>query len=316
MRRYDWGRLTHAGTGGTGTLTLANLSGWPDPVQALGTSGAWLVPYVINEYSDSTKAVLLQSEKGIGTLTLAASIGSATLARTLVQETWASSAYNATSATAITVGNTAANVDIIIGQGALDIDVAPTAHYTGAGDNKGVFACAFSGAVSNANSVPTSGSAVFVPFTWRWNKVVTRAAIRLQAQAGSAGTSSLNLALFQVGTDGRPGKRICHFGDLGDMRTTAVGAFLTSADLSTPIRLPPGVYYMGFIGVYSGTAPTIRSAASGVLDPAQCSGLLGTSGGNAYNYATVASGDLNDPPTLTGWTGVTSSTGSFGFQLG
>jgi hypothetical protein len=82
---------------GTGTLTLAACPAPPGGLdfdkwlKATGlnfvSGNALLVSYTIIEYTDSAFTTVKQTEKGVGTLTLGASISAATLARTTVQST-------------------------------------------------------------------------------------------------------------------------------------------------------------------------------------------------------------------------------------
>lgn len=101
--------FTHNGTGGSGTLTVAARTGFPQPSDVWGTSLTKYVNYNIAEYTDSTFATLSKYERGIGSIDLSTSI----LTRTSVRASWTSGgSYNCANPTALTFGNTAANIII------------------------------------------------------------------------------------------------------------------------------------------------------------------------------------------------------------
>lgn len=107
----DWIKCTHNGTGGSSTLTLVAQTGFPGPSDIWGAAGSVMVYYTIDEYTDSTKAALKQAETGLGSLNLSTGV----LTRSVPWRTWVSgSGFVASSASAISFGATAANIDILL----------------------------------------------------------------------------------------------------------------------------------------------------------------------------------------------------------
>jgi len=281
-------------SGGTGNLTLGSAdTGYSTLDTVVGQNV--FVPYTIEDGDRET---------GIGYLSDAT-----TFVRSTIHDTLVSGTYDNTAPTAINV-TTAAK--LMITASASGTFCHPNAS-AGLGDAAGINLCPAAGAWDQGLSLAASGTAMFIPVIWFASKTITRLGVRLQVVAGSAGASSCTAALFHVGTDGKPGRRICSFGDLGDMRTTAAGTIMQTPALSPAVFLPPGVYYLGLLPTYTGTAPQIRSTAgAGMI---QSTGLVGSTSGQQYLWGTVSAGNLNDPPTTTGFAGAGQGGGIFWLAL-
>ena len=310
MLRFD-DCICGTSTIGTGTLTLAAppaAFGGIDPdvwarATGIGNSAAFFVDYTITEYTDATNLKEKQKEAGTGTLTLGASSGIAncTLARTTIDWTATSldvqpASVSVKPGTGITVG-TAANVLVMIAPRAESVLARQPYYDTSVGDNAGIGCPRPAGTAGGAFAMPASGTSFFWIDEWPIGRAVTQASLRIQAAAG-AGASTCSIAIFQINSSGKPGKRLVNFGDTGSLANTA-GTINTSAALGTAVWVNPGWYYFGILPTYASGTPTVR-AYGGTSLPSTI-GLMGTSLLQPVQNATNASGDLNDPPTTSGW---------------
>ena len=310
-------------TAGTGTLTLAACPSPPggvDPYQWLNANGfnaanaaAYLISYQIVEFTDSTFAAAKQYEKGIGTLTFSTSgIGSCTLARTTVQET-ASSLNTATPApvyqgpSAITIG-TDANTLVFIGPSAAETFAFCPYYDTGLGDNLGMPPYHMGQNLGNATSnVLVSLTDYYSVFEWHLPMLVKKCTVRV---AGAAtGTSAAYARIYQIGTNGRPGKLLVDFGAFAGTNplSTATTNISTTA-LTNGFLLLPGEYFWDFLPSFASGNPTIATT-----NPTEvpCAGRIGTSNLQPYLGATATGGTAGaapDPANTTGYAGVLGQT--------
>src|SRR5271165_1402756 len=255
----NWIRCTHNGTGGTGNLTLVDVSGFPgfDNVFA----GTRWVRYTIDEYTDSTFATLKQSETGIGAINTSTLV----LTRTSIKSTWNGTTYlpnpgSATAPTAISFGNTAASIQIMcspVAGSLLPSIPAVAAAATNLADGVGLPGLGVS--VSSSNFSLTSGIVYYFPVLIMHEGPFSQASVRVVGVT-TGGTPTLSVAIYEVDLTnaGLPGKKLADFGSLG---VTTTAATITSAALSTPVYLAPGWYYVAVLYIAnsaSGT-PTVRA---------------------------------------------------------
>lgn len=307
-------------TTGTGTLTLAATPTPPGGVDfdvfaratgvGFGNSDAILVSYTIIEYTSSTFATAKATEKGIGTLTLGSSSGvaNATLVRTTKQTSATSlnsqpAAQNISPATGISIG-TAANTLVFIGASAADLFAGtPYANATD-GDALGVGPLSANFATISNALAATSGTDLYVPFTWFTPMLVKRCTVRMGATAYTGGTPVSNAygRLYAFGTNGRPGKLLYNFGAMGSAGTALNSATvnISSGASGNGFFLTPGQYWFDWLPVYSGgvTPPTMAGGPY-TVSPSNA----GTSSLVAMNRALATSGNATapDPANLTGY---------------
>jgi hypothetical protein len=318
-------------TTGTGTLTLAacpappggiDLYAWLTATGFAFTSGnAVLISYMLIEYTDSTFATAKQYEKGVGTVTLGASLTATTLARTTVQQV--ASSLNATgtptyvSPSAISIG-TAANTLVFIGPGVADMPAyCPYYDTTTAGiDNIGV-APVLTGGTANGNSLANSTYDYYSVFEWRVPMVVKRCSMRvLTAYAGTGGTpiSSAYARIYQINSAGRPGKLLIDFGAFTGTNPLNTAQNIQTNALTNGILLLPGEYFFDFVPVFSGASGTITNPAMVTMQNQPRYGRMGTYQGIpiiAASASGATAGTAPDPANLTGYAFINPSTSPF-----
>lgn len=307
-------------TGGTGTQTLAaspvapgalDFDKWLKATGLNFASGnAILVPYVIKEFTDTTFSTVKQTEKGIGTLTLGASITAATLARTKIQ--WTTTSENTQPATptyaspsAINIGN-AANTLIFIGPSAADL-LGGVGPYTDTSAGLGIVPMGGWHGDSNAGAANATGAVAYIPFQWGVPALVKRFTARTGNAAYTGGTSNAYGSLYDINTSGQPGKLLIDFGVLGTAGSSLSGTFanIASALHASGFYLLPGFYFAAIYWTFTGGSgnPTLlataayKNAASNTIFGLQ-SGFVGSS------YAAASSGGSNpaaDPAATGGY---------------
>lgn len=309
-------------TTGTGTLTCAAPPtgiNAVDPYAAFsgsgfGTSVGVPVLYSIVEYTDSTFGKPKQSESGRGTFLIGGSLTASTLARTQIFQTAASmdsqpatnTGMNTASPTAITIG-TAANVVIWFG----DLSWVPMEAMTAVAtsgvtsiDNLGFCGDTITTA-GGQNLTLTSGRLHHCRVAFRHSMFIK--SLSLYLQTNFAGTSNtLDCAMYDIGSDGRPGKRLLTFAQGTTLNT---GNTIT-VSATTGLFFHAGVYYASFlyVGVGQTTAPAIRLVQPCAASPL---GMNNSSVFGPCGYATVNSqsaGTLADPATLTSLTAANVAT--------
>lgn len=263
---------THNGTGGSGTITLAGRTGYPQPSNVWGTSLTKYVNYSIAEYTDSTFATLSKYERGVGSLVLSTNV----LTRTIPRVTWTSGgSYNASSATALTFGNTAAN--IIITLTATANSLAP-----GIGASIG-FGLTYHNlhtrqvVKSGASTIGLSnGTALFFKIQYESDIPITTAAVYVSTFA----TGSLRLGIYDCNpTTDYPGNLISELTSSTQIDTgTSNGA--KSVTPSSPLWLPNGWYWVCLL---ANAGPSIWT-----VEVAGYAGMNSSSGTREYTYNTKA----------------------------
>lgn len=257
-------RQTHNGTGGTGTLTLVAMSGWPAFSNVF--TGTRLVDYEIDQYTDASKTVLAQQECGEGSINTSTNV----LTRTKIDSTWNGTTYlpnpgSATAPTALNITNTAANVDILCSPSAASMMAAMPFFYgtvANVSDGLGCMPMNISG-VANGTLGLVAGTITYSPIFIGHRGPFSQASVRVTT-ATTGGTPTLTVDIFEVASDGSPGKLLIDFGNLGSTSSTAPFT-LTSSAIGTPVALVPGWYYQGILFVANSAtgSPSIRSGLAG-----------------------------------------------------
>lgn len=236
-------KCTHNGTGGASTITLAAVTGFPQPTDVFGTSGTINVLYEAAEWTDSTQTVLSKYESGIGSLVLSTNV----LTRSVVLKSWTSGgSYNAKNASALTFGNTAANFSLLLG--------AQTANMIG-----GILAmpASVSGFTSDVwqpfntrvtydsalgTFTTTNGSRLFVPVDFIYAKPITQVAVEVTTGVASG---AVRVGLYDVDqATGLAGNLLTEFTSAAQIDATTTG--FRSVTMATPFWAPPGKYLQCF----------------------------------------------------------------------
>jgi hypothetical protein len=316
-------------TTGTGTLTLAATPVPPGGVDfdvfaratgiGFGNSAAILVSYTIIEYTDSTFAKALQTEKGVGTLTLGSSSGiaNATLARTTLQTSATSlnsqpATQNIAPGTGVSIG-TAANTLVFIGSSVTEA-VAWSPYVETSGDNLGASPLRANNTLGNSPTL-TSGQDWYFPFVWSVPMLVKRASLNVgTAYTGGTPVSNAYARIYDINTGGRPGKLLYDFGLIGSANASinSTGNVSTGAS-GNGYFLTPGIYFFDFLVSFSGgsSSPVLKAAPSSAH---LLTGNMGTSGLIPVCGATANSGTAGAAPDPANLTSYSLSTNN-GLQL-
>jgi hypothetical protein len=224
-------------TGGSSTVTLSSVTGFPQPSDVFGTSGTRLVNYTISEYTDSTFSTLSKFERGVGSLVLSTGV----LTRSVIGATWTSGgSYNVANPTALSFGSTAANIQILLTATANTQRPAQPSIQNAFGDTRWQPINTRCQADSNAGALTlTNGTEYLIPIEFSFARPITSIGVEVTtAAAGSA-----RVALYEWDTDGLGGNLITEFTSAAqiDLSTTTGVKSVTPA---SPIWIPPGWYYV------------------------------------------------------------------------
>jgi len=259
--------------------------------------------YTLIEYVDSTFATAKQMEQGVGALTLGGSISACTLARTTPRSTATSMNGTPTYATgapsAISIG-TAANTLLLIGASAADLPAYSPYYESSLGDAVGVVIGGYYSSLVTSDPFlfPASGDDNYFLFEWRVPMLVKRATVWV-AGAGT-GNTNMDGRLYEIGSNGRPGKLLYDFGLFGSANTSlsSTGKVSTGA-AGSGFMLLPGEYFFDLMATYGGS-PTL----SGFNDnnnatsppPYIGGGRMGSSSGLPQSAAKATSGAIGSAP--------------------
>lgn len=288
-------------TGGTGALTLQDVTGLPGYENFF--AGTRLVEYTIIEFTSSAQTVIKQAESGIGSFVNSTKV----LTRTTIEQTWDGTTLlpnwsGSTTAVAITFGSTAANIQVICAP-VVASAIAEWPYMSTLGDNIGGAQLGVSAVATDVITVANQ-TAYYVPCIWPWRQQqFTNMAVRVGATGYTGGTSSLVGAIYEIGSDGKPGKRLLSIsGSFGSLTAN------TTLSNTSGVKIPnPGPCYAAILTQFSGGAGVPQIAGISPIGP---SPLGMTMSGSLYynNYATVGSvTTLDDPANLTGIALVSSS---------
>lgn len=287
MALANWARVTTTTTG-TGNLTLSAVTGYPTLNDVVGTNRRF--HYAILLDSDGTPI-----EEGIGYLS-----ASTTLVRERVTATYASSTYDDTSPSAVSL---AAGTYRVISSGGADA-IQGAALNVNRNASLALQKVVHSehllfGQSSSTGYTMVANRLVIVPF-----KLGTRVecdALCLRVGTGVAATN-VRMGIWDEQADGHPGRLL---GETGALASTTSGSDVIGT-IGSVITLQPGRY---FTGVVSDGAPAVgRAAQSGELYA-----FLGPAAGNlmqgvAAFYSTHTFGALPNPAPSTSLTAINAST--------
>lgn len=229
-------------TGGSSTLTLASVTGWPQPTDVFGTSGTMLVWYEVSEYTDSTFSVLSKYEAGVGSLVLSTNV----LTRTVVQVTWTSGgAYNKITATALSFGSTAANIQILLSASARttigQLPIVQNSSGSGFGGTAlGMQSFSTRQTMDTNNSTKTlsNGERIWVPIEFRGG-LITNVGVYCSTLHAAA---LLRLGIYDWDTDGLPGNLLEEFTSSTQIDLSATG--LRTVAAASKMYPVPGWYWL------------------------------------------------------------------------
>lgn len=290
--RADFIRMTST-TGGTSTLTCSAQTGYPIVSKAF--TGTITVDYSISEYTDSTKVTLSKAETGIGSYDTSTEV----LTRTRVLSTWDGTNYlpkygTSTAPSAINFGTTSANIDIMIAPIANGI-MPPIPFTSGAvasvTDGLGVLQGNLQ--VTTTTAVLASGTTYYVPYLLMYGAMFSKFSVRTTATL-TGGTPTLDGAVYEVGTNGLPGKRLISFTQITSVGTT--NTTYTSTALATPVGLVPGWYYFGLLHIANSASGSFTLRAGSCFSPSPIGALLNSNPMVGAGSVTAQSA-LNDPAT-------------------
>ncbi len=237
----DGVRCTHNGTGGSGTLTLAAVTGFPQPTSAYGSSGTRLIRYVIAEYTDSTFATLSKLEWGIGSLVLSTNV----LTRTTVLGSWTSGgSYNNGNPTALSFGNTAANIQILVGAGGSTQKLGTPGLWNFGGDIWRPFNTRITYDSNVGAYTLTANQMLWIPVEFIHGGPISQVAVSVAVLHAA---SALRVGLYEWDpVNGGPLNLINEFTSASQIAPTSTG--WRSVTMGTPIWVPPGFYWIGLLG--------------------------------------------------------------------
>jgi hypothetical protein len=141
----------------------------------------------------------------------------------------------------LTIGNTAANVEIIVGASAstqrpslpaINSNTNLNEQYTPANTRISVDS-------NTSGFTMTAGRRCYIPCEFAYGKPISTIAVYATSVAT---TGNVRISVYEWGTDGMPGNLIKEFTSASQISiSTAAG--LKSVTLATPFCLPPGWYY-------------------------------------------------------------------------
>jgi hypothetical protein len=234
----NWTKATTTTTG-TGTITLSAVSGRPLPSAAHATGE--LVQYSINT-SDG------KFESGIGTIS-----ASDTLARTKVLQTYDGSTYNKLTASALTLASGTHTVFITpMSGGVLEPIVFPVTHSTPANP---VYISKHHGAGTTGVALSQVGRVNFQPFDLGVSGLLTGFQVKVSTAITSA---TLLIGLYEVGSDGMPGRLISQTSSTINAATTGVKTQSATAN----VRLNAGSYFIAALQVAGASVISLEGATS------------------------------------------------------
>jgi hypothetical protein len=234
----NWTKGTTTTTG-TGTITLVAVSGFPLPSASFPVGA--LVAYSILT-SDGNY------ETGFGTLG-----ASETLARTYVTATSNGTTYNKITATALTLAAGTHNV-YVDRVAELGIAASPFTFLTGPTNPNYVGAQFTNTSDANVAVGAAAQRATAWPFKNEVGRVLTGFAV--QVSTGNAASQTLHAGLYEIGSDGWPGRRIARTASTIDTSTTGY----KTQSVTTNVFLAPGWYWVALCLTSNTTVPSVSGA--------------------------------------------------------
>ncbi len=309
-------RAEHAicGTSSTGTGTLT-LAACPKPpggtdlyqafnVQSLGTAVGVPVSYTIVEYTGSDFQTASKQEKGIGSLTLGASLTATTLARTTVQQTAtgmnSTATYDTSEPSAVSIA-TAANTLVFISASAADLLVcSPYFDRTMTGsDGLGVTPVSVGTGTLTGLINQTRNFDNYHLFEWRVPMLAKR--LRVNLDTGMAGGNAMFGRLYAVGLNARPTKLLYDFGTFvgSNILSTANEGIIATSATGSGIFMQPGEYFLDLMIASSLASTAVFSGFSAAYNTGRLGYGAGIGGVACHVRATSASTQAGDPANVT-----------------
>jgi hypothetical protein len=266
-------------TSGTGTVTLSAVTGSPRFADVFSTGV--IVPYAINDGNNW--------EWGYGTVS-----ASNTLARSVILATYVSGTFSRSAPSAITLSGGSSSVYCALLQESVQENMPALSSAAGV---KGIHGGPIGVAVSGTIAI-TANRLYIVPISLQGYAGVCTG-FRLWVNSAGAASTTIRLGLYQIGTDGYPGKLLV---STSTQAVDATGYFSVAASANTWIS--SGNY---FLGIVSDGAPTI--AANGAAASINSLGINSGSGGSAISglYKAYTYAALPDPAGASGWTVVATT---------
>lgn len=303
--RPEWIWMTHNGTGGTGSLTLVDVAGWPGFEKFAAAGLPRRVEYTILEFTDSTLSVLKQAETGIGNFDPSANL----LTRDIVTSTWSGTVMipnqgSASAAAALTIGATAANVRVTCAPTPNLLPAIPLVGSSVSGsDNAGTLPLNFTSAGA-ASLLLTSGQVEIIPILLAHRGPFSQITLNVGGGSGtySGGTQSLTAAIYEIETsDGLPGRKLVDFGAIGGSTPFAVAGNVSNTPLAQPVPLETGWYYLAILAQFSGGSGTPRMKGGSALGASPFGSRITTGAIVACEGTVSGQTSLTDPATNTGF---------------
>lgn len=234
--------ISIAGASGDGAVTMTALTAIPTFTLAFG-SGTRQVEYTIED----TTAGAYKFEEGMGT------VASNVLTRSKVRATWTGSAYDDTAPVALAFGSTPTTdvIRIRLAPHAHEFIQAPPGVITGlSGDTyDGYQHSAHLTTNGNAGAGPVLATATeyYQPYLCLIRGQVD--GFLMEVNGAGAGGTGIKAALYEVGSDGRPGPNITRFNAVS-CATTGVKTDTTPgtwAGNAGPLRFGVGWFWIGYM---------------------------------------------------------------------
>lgn len=284
--------------GSPDTFDLADVAGSPNFNDVFGTSGARLVRYCAIEYTDATRAEIERAQWGIGSVSLS---GTMVLTQTTILGAWdaAGSAYDDTNPGELTFTADADTTRVICAPMVMDASPWNLRYSTTDFADLGMPPC---NVTPTGGTFPTinlsTGTVYYFPICLGFMHPLSSAVLRIQTPRTSPTSSELGFAVYEVASDGRPGKRLATGNDTASNPVGTAGNYVLA--FAGAVFLPPGWYYGAVYAAWSGGSTTPTLQAIQLVGPSMLGSDLGNSSAKIIPYATLAT-TLTDPATYAGW---------------
>ena len=290
------GVLCTSTTGGTGALTCTAQTGWPDFAKVF--TGTRFVKYVIVEWTSTAKIQPSMRECGIGSVVTSTGV----LTRTKVQSTWDATNYypnpgSSTAPTALNFGTNSALIDIMISECSMNEAIAVPFVASSLASVVTGLGLAQANVVGSGTQALVHQQISMFPILWLGGGRVSQFSI-FTTTTLTGGSPTLDCAIYEVGSNALPGKRLVNFNQLSGIGTTNTP--YTSSAIATPQPLPVGWYWAEILWLNGGASGTC-TLRGGIPIAAMPNGGYTT---NASWFSSIGVGSkttLDDPsatPTL------------------
>lgn len=250
------------GGGGTGNLTLTSETGFITFNTAFGTGRKFI--YVIEDGNDR--------EVGVGYLSTTTTLVRETIIETLVSGTLdrtSPSAIDAAVGSTVSLSATDTGAGMMppffTGSGAAGVLITPWGNETG-----GTMAL-------SANYIYVLP--VYVAVSGMYDTI--------HFSVSTAGTGSAHLGLYEIQTDGQPGKRLIDFTSGGAVSTASTG--IKSSSASAKVHLSAGYYFVEYVTDNAATLRRSPYSFSGLFLGAKSIGLQINHLYRTYTFAALPS---------------------------